>query len=85
LDVGLIKASLEVDVKKLKGLVGDRERGVTPKLNIALEGEREGNISWGVRAEDGRGVDDRSASLVNLKIITRDSCTWANGGKGKIL
>jgi hypothetical protein len=62
-------ARLEVNIEELEGLVGGGARGVATQLDIAFEDGREGDVSRGEMAEDGGGVDDGSASLVELEAV----------------
>ena len=76
---------MQVCAVRLIGEVRVRADGWGREVSSVSAGHkdgREGNVSRGEVAEDGRGVDDGCASLVELEVVERDRRVGKEGREG---
>jgi hypothetical protein len=70
---------LEVDVKKLKGLMGAGKRGISTKLDIASSNRGKRNITGRIKTEHSRRINNNCPSTININVIPRDTAIGERG------
>ena len=67
--MGLVRASTEVNIEELKGLVSVIFGEVAAELNVTPTTRRKGDVRGSVEAEDERSVNDEGASNFHGKLL----------------
>ena len=70
---GEVTSRFEVNIKKLKGVIGVGEGRVTTQLNMALGNGRERDVLSRVARANRRSIDDKRTTVVHIKIIAGDT------------